>query len=401
MRMLTAVPAPTPTSLATRPEILAFLHDAESETIVRRALHASAPEPDAVRRGRIGQAINHLKEHRSPNSLVVDISDIDLPLSSVRELAEVCEPGVNVVVVGNRGDIGLYRDLMHLGVSDYIVKPLNEDLVQRAVQFGVAGANPDTISQKLGKAVAVMGTRGGVGTTTIAVNLAWHLAYKQGRRVALVDFDLQTGDCGLMLDVKSTTGLREALENSYRIDKVFLDRVMTARGERLFVLSAEESLRDELRFEPRSAETLIAALQSEFHYVIIDMPRVASAINLRAIELSPIRIVVADETIRSAREVVRLRSIIGDGQGAQRNFLVINRSGERRPGYVGKRDFVEAVEMRVHLTIPHIANIGGGIASYGPPPAAGKGPMAQAVAALAAEMSGRPAPTRKWWAPWR
>ncbi len=392
---------PARAAAAARPEVLAFLNDGKSEEIARAALGDLAAGADTIRRGDVMQVIEYLSNHRSPNILIVDIGGLDLPLSKIHQLAEVCEPGVHVIAIGNRSEIGLYRDLLHAGVSDYIVKPLAAELLRRAVDAAANATGPSAISQKLGKAIAVIGTRGGVGATTVAVNLAWHLANKQGRRVALVDLDLQTGDCGLMLSVKSTNGLREALENSHRIDNLFLERVMTRRGDRLFVLTAEESLRDELHFAPDGIDKLLVALQSEFHYVIIDVPRTPSSTGLRAIELAALRILVADETIRSAREIVRLRSVLGDGRGAQRNLLVINHSGERRLGFIPRREFLGAIEMQSTLAIPPISKMAGAAATYGAPQASRKGPIAQTIEKLANEISGRPAAARTWWHPWR
>src|SRR5258708_35413405 len=88
--------------------------------------------------------------------------------------------------------------------------------------------------------VAVNGARGGVGTTTLAVNLAWYLANRQARRVALVDLDLQSGDCALLVNIKPSPGLRDALANPLRIDSLLLDRLITPHGEGLFVLASPD-----------------------------------------------------------------------------------------------------------------------------------------------------------------
>src|SRR5690242_14345128 len=102
--------------------LMAFV-DAESE----RALHeSSALAPFGrnylIMRGGIVKAIEYLGAQRSPHRLIVDISGVDLPLSQMQVLAEVCEPGVTVIAIGERNDVGLYRDLTEIGVSDYIVK---------------------------------------------------------------------------------------------------------------------------------------------------------------------------------------------------------------------------------------------------------------------------------------
>lgn len=388
-------------SISARPAFMAFVTDSDSQGVIRRALPDLAAEPDGLRRGNIAKAIEHLADHRSPELLIVDISGVELPLSQIRLLSEVCEPGVPVVVIGDRNEIGLYRDLVQLGVSDYIVKPLTIELVSRAVEVARHSFTGAPLAQKLGKVIAVTGTRGGVGTTTVATNLAWYLANRGGRRVALIDFDLQTGDCSLILDLQPTSALREALENPNRIDSLYLERVMVPHGDRLFVLSAEESLSDELRFTPDSVEKLITSLRSDFHYVVLDIPRTPSGAIQRAIDLAALRVIVSDTTIRSAREIARMRSVLNHARGSERNFLVVNRNGERRPGHVPLSEFMSTVEMPAIATIPLVTRLPSGQAADGIPQAAQRGPIAQAVEVLAGEISGRPVARKKWWWPWQ
>lgn len=387
--------------ISARPAFMAFVTDSDSQGVIRRALPDLAAEPDGLRRGNIAKAIEHLADHRSPELLIVDISGVELPLSQIRLLSEVCEPGVPVVVIGDRNEIGLYRDLVQLGVSDYIVKPLTIELVSRAVEVARHSFTGAPLAQKLGKVIAVTGTRGGVGTTTVATNLAWYLANRGGRRVALIDFDLQTGDCSLILDLQPTSALREALENPNRIDSLYLERVMVPHGDRLFVLSAEESLSDELRFTPDSVEKLITSLRSDFHYVVLDIPRTPSGAIQRAIDLAALRVIVSDTTIRSAREIARMRSVLNHARGSERNFLVVNRNGERRPGHVPLSEFMSTVEMPAIATIPLVTRLPSGQAADGIPQAAQRGPIAQAVEVLAGEISGRPVARKKWWWPWQ
>ena len=99
--------------------------------------------------------MQHLTEARSPRILVVDISDVPLPVTEVQRLADVCEPGVSVIVIGTRNEVGLYRDLLQAGVAEYIVKPLTADLVGKALNTAMHGANAAPISRKLGKLIAL------------------------------------------------------------------------------------------------------------------------------------------------------------------------------------------------------------------------------------------------------
>ena len=403
MRSVLDAPAPieraTPSKLPVgRPPFLAFVADAETERLLQECVTQLALGQGTILRGGVAKAIEHLGQHRSPHILIVDVSGIELPISKVNELADVCEPGVAVVAIGNRNEIGLYRDLLHAGVADYVVKPLNSQLLAKALASGRAHTGDSSlIHKKRGTLVAFVGARGGVGATTLAVNTAWYLANRQSRRVALVDLDLQNGDCALALDIKPTSGLREALANPLRIDNILLERVMTAVGERLFVLSSEEPLSEDLHFTAVAVETLVSALREQFHYVIVDVPRVPAAPYRRALEMADFCVMVADQTLRSVRDTVRLRAALGEGDGKRRNILVVNRHGEGGRHAVTLHEMQHVVEARPKSVIPFQPSLFTTVAGATKIAAARRGKFADAIAALALEMSGRPPERRRWW----
>src|SRR5215204_4211750 len=124
---------------AGRPAALAFVNDPESEAVLKTALREEAP--GTVLRGDIAKAIVHLSETRSPRVLVVDISNIALPVTEIHRLADVCEPGVSVIVIGTRDEVGLYRDLLQAGVAEYIVKPVTDTLIANALRTATGGAD--------------------------------------------------------------------------------------------------------------------------------------------------------------------------------------------------------------------------------------------------------------------
>jgi pilus assembly protein CpaE len=401
VRSILEVPAPIERqavrALAGRAPLLAFVADAETERVMRDNLAELGLGDATIMRGGIAKAIDALGTQRSPDLLIVDISGDDLPVSRIHSLAEVCEPGVTVVAIGDRNEIGLYRDLMHAGVSDYIVKPLTAQLVARVLTAKDHPGEVGTIHRKTGTLVAVVGARGGVGTTTIAINLSWYLANQQHRRVALLDLDLHSGNCAMALNVKATPGLREALVNPTRIDSTLLERVMAPVGERLFVLSGEEPLRDNVDFTAEAVETLVAALREQFHYVVVDVPRTPSAPFLRALDMADFRIVVADETLRSARDAVRLRDALAGGDGPHRNLLVVNRHGEGGRHAVTLDEMRNILELRPKGVIPFQPTLFSAAASGAPVAAARRGKFSDAIAALAAELSGRVPRRRRWW----
>ena len=380
----------TATAPVGRVRLMAFVWDGETEASLNSCLSHLWFANAKIKRGGIARAIQYLGAERSPEIIVVDISDVEMPASRVHDLAELCEPGVTVVAIGDRNDVGLYRDLIHAGVGEYIVKPVTAQLLAKALFSAPNAAGGTRISRKLGRLIAVVGARGGVGATTLAIHLSSCLANRQNRRVMLLDLDLQTGDCALALNLKPTPGLREALANPMRIDGVFLERTAVVHGERLFVLSAEESLRTDAVFTAEAVETLIGVLRTQFHYVIADVPRIPAAPYRQALDLAEVRVIVADQTLRAVRDTVRLRDALGEGDGKRCDLLLLNRSGEGGRRALTLEEMAKA-KLRPDFVIPFRPKL------FTAPGVAPRGPVLEVVSALAAEISGRALERKRWW----
>jgi pilus assembly protein CpaE len=380
-----------------RPMLMAFVAKANDEACLRACLEDLAFGDTQVIRGGIIKAIDYLSVRRTPTILIVDVSDVDMPASRVFELSEVCEPEVTVIAIGDTNDVGLYRDLMQMGINEYIVKPVTAELIAAALPTNPTAGAPPPISQKLGKMVTVLGSRGGVGATTLAVNLAWYLANRQHRRVALVDFDLHNGDCALTLNLKPTPGLREALTNPLRIDNLFLERAMARHGEFLFVLSSEESLHDQVDFTTEATQILLRVLRLHFHYVIADVPSITPSPYRLAVDIASRQVIVADHTLRSVRDTARLRSVLGGTDTMQRTLVVINRSGEGGRHQAPLNEIEKHLGVRPKIVIPFQPTSFASVSLRGRPLAARPGRFAEAIENLAGEISGRPFRRHRWW----
>jgi pilus assembly protein CpaE len=394
--LLTAQPIEAAPRLAAgRMPLMAFV-DAETERMLQES--SMMLGRSTITRGGIAKAIEYLSEQRSPHLLIVDISGIDLPLSQIHTLAEVCEPGTNVVALGDHNDVGLYRDLVEAGVSNYIVKPLTRELLAKALAPKLNSGDIGRSTLKLGKMVSFVGARGGVGTTTLAANLAWHLANKHSRRVALVDLDLHHGDCALTFNIHNTPGFRDALANPLRLDHLLLDRIMTQHGERLFVLGSEEPLHEDMQFTVPAIDTLFSVLRSQFHYVIADVPRTSTPANRRALEIADRRIIVVDQTMRAMRDAARLAKLFGDGSDATEHstLFVANRVGEFRQHAVTMKDMQNVLQVPPTSMVPFLPSLVAPSAHQGLVAASTRGKFADAVATLALELSGRKR-KQSWW----
>ena len=393
---LTKVSLHTDTPAAAgRLPLMAFV-DAETERVLQEA--SGVLGRCVIMRGGITKAIEYLSAQRSPNLLIVDIGGIDMPLQQIQTLAEVCEPGTSVVAIGNQNDVALYRDLIDIGVTNYIVKPLTRELLTRtlAPQNRANKAEIVRSISKLGKVTSFVGARGGVGTTTLAGNLAWYLANHQTRRVALVDLDLQRGDCSMLFNVPATSGFKDALSNPLRLDHLLLDRIMTKVGDRLFLLGSEEPLQDDVLITVSAIDTLFAVLRSQFHHIVVDVPRIQSLAYRRALEMADHRIIVVDQTMRSMRDGVRITKLFDD-ISEHRNSFVVNRVGEVGNNALSIKDVQEVLQATPACLIPFLPKLMTPAAHDGVLAASMRGKFTTAVASLSTQVSERQEQRRHWW----
>jgi pilus assembly protein CpaE len=331
--------------------MLAFLSDGVSESVLRSLATTMGIASSSVMGGGVKAAVKYLEEHRSPKILFIDLSESELPISDVNELSEVCEPGVIVIALGTRNDVGLFRELLSLGISDYLVKPVSIDLIRRTLAVSQGAAEQDFQGIRSGRLVSVLGVRGGVGATTIAVNSSWILANERSKRVSLIDLDIQFGNVNLFLDLKPSIGFRQVLQTPDRVDSTFIERTMTKHSERLSILSGEEPLDELTPFSEKSLEILLPIVRNQFHYVVLDLPRTVSSTTLYALRKSSIVVLVCDLTILSVREVNRLLGIFQNDTVAQRIIIVANKSHLSPSGEISKEEFEKAINRPVNHTL--------------------------------------------------
>ncbi len=185
-----------------RPRLAVFVADGATEEALRDGLAEALPAGSAFHRGGIKAAIDTLRKMPTPITLIVDISGSAYPLTLLSRLSDVVEPNVRVLVVGDIDDVDFYRAVTHaMGALEYLTKPLTRDMVRRhLLPFFTEGP---AVSEDIGSArvVSVTGSRGGVGATTIAANLAWHFGFTACRHTALLDPDLYLGSAAMLLEL--------------------------------------------------------------------------------------------------------------------------------------------------------------------------------------------------------
>lgn len=374
--------------------VMAYVQDSESEAVLRRlAAHLALPGFE-VHRGTIATAERDLKTKRSPAVLFVDVTGVDRVLDAVQSLSDVCEPQLQLVVIGQSNDVGLFRGLLGLGVADYLFKPLTSELLESVV-WRLTNGNRRGGEGRLGKLVAVTGARGGAGASSIAANLATYLAEKASRRVALVDLDVRTGALALMLGAMPNSGLAEALELPGRIDDLFLERATISIGPRLDLLASEMPAFTSRTMTIEAGEALLGRLQRSYHYVIIDVPMPLLDICRPWLASASVQLLATEGSLLSARDAVQ--RLDAAAAANQRHILIHNKAG--RPGDLSAADIATACNRPADCEIPFLPRAFGTAINMGRPAWQDDQRTESAVALVARELSGQPvsaARTSSW-----
>jgi pilus assembly protein CpaE len=213
-----------------------------------------------------------------------------------------------------------------MGVAEYLHKPLTRENVSRLFGPQISGITLDAGASRGGKVIAVCGARGGVGTTTVAVNLALQLSVATRGHVALLDLHLRQGNTALMLGVKPVSGLRIALEQPERADALFLDRVAVEINERLRLIAAQESLDGTPTPTVDGMRRMLDLLRRRFNYIVIDFPAPATLAEMEALRNARHLLVVMTPDLASIRDADRMQKLAAK-LGINHTTIVLNRLG--------------------------------------------------------------------------
>jgi pilus assembly protein CpaE len=345
----------------------AFVADEETRTAALQAAADAGIGDPQVAVCKLDDMLRALRKMSTPKLLVVDLAGSPDPTADLTRLSEVCDEGTQVVAVGDVNDINLYRSLIGFGVSDYFPKPVSADALAAALTNVGRDPTKETTAAQVGQVISIVGARGGVGATSIAVNVAWLLANEHKRRVALVDLDLFFGSCGLALDLELGRGFREALENPSRIDGLFIERAMVASGDNLFVLSAEESLENTVNFDASAVELLIDHLRRDFQHVIVDLPRFAARTQASLLTPPSAVAIVSDASLAGMRDTMRLSGLLKKIAPKADLKVVLNQVGAHAATELGAADFEKGAETRIGHLVPYDPKAFGASSSTGKP----------------------------------
>jgi pilus assembly protein CpaE len=348
--------APWKSGAGAREPFAAFLCDETSLDTMRNVAVDMGWSLDKCYKGGLRSAVQALSVAASPNILLVDLSESGDPLSDINALAEVCEPGTIVVAIGQVNDVRLYRDLIASGIHDYLLKPLSaahlrDSLAQAQAVFAAPRAH-DAAGAKPHVATAVIGTRGGVGASTLATSLAWLFSADHKLPTALLDLDIHFGTGALCLDLEPGRGLTDAIENPSRIDGLFIERAMIRANDNLAILSAEAPIGTPLMTDGSAFVQLAEEFRAAFEMTVIDMPRNMLINFPQLVADVTVVVLVVEMTLASARDTIRMLSWL-KANAPQTRIVIVANKVQPALAEIGKADFEASIETKIDMTIPY------------------------------------------------
>jgi len=363
--MLSAAEAALGEHTVPRITIHAFCSRAELADLVRQAAGDRRMEraKTLVLDGGLAAAVAYYQDQPTPPLLIVESLEGPQPLlDALGKLAEVCDPGTKVIVVGAANDIALYRELMRRGVSEYLVPPLGP--LQLIAAITALYADPS--QPFVGRQIAFCSAKGGAGASTLAHNVAHLISERMGANTVLVDLDLAFGTAGLDFNQDPLHGIADALGQPDRLDPVLMERMMAKCGDHLSLFAAPASLDRDYDIPTDTFEEVTSKIRSSTPYVVLDLPHAWTAWKRRLLVTSDDVIVVAEPelaSLRNAKNIIDLVKQARPNDAPPR--VVINKMGMPGRPEIPLKDFGEALGVEPSLTVMFDAKLFGQAANNG------------------------------------
>ncbi|PDV87359.1 CtpF protein [Rhizobium sp. H4] len=313
--------------------------------------------------GGIAAAANMFSGAPTPNLIILETkANVGSLLAELAPLAAVCDPTTKVVIVGYYNDIGLYRELIRNGISEYMVQPV----AMPDILAAMASIFVDPEAEPLGRSIAFIGSKGGTGASTIAHNCAFGISNLFSTETILADLDLPYGTANIDFDQDPAQGIAEAVFAPDRLDEVFLDRLLTKCSEHLSLLAAPSLLDRAYDFDGQAFQPVLDVLQRSTPVTVLDVPHAWSEWT-RSVLASVDEVVIAAvpdlANLRNTKNMLdALRKMRPNDKPPH---LILNQVGMPKRPEISPSDFCEPLEIDPIAIIPFDINLFGNAANSG------------------------------------
>ena len=304
-----------------------------------------------VQLGGIPAAIQVYQSQPTPNVLVIEThSPRDQVMAELAQLAEVCQASTKVVVLGHVNDVTLYRELIKAGISEYLVAPITP------LSFidSIAAMFHDPKAAPLGRIISFIGAKGGVGSSTIAHNVAYTTSQLRGIETIITDLDLAFGTASLNFNQDSSGGIMDALGQPDRVDSTLVERLMSKIGDKLSLLNGPGNVEREFSIEAHAIESILNVVRASAPLVVVDVPNMWAPWIKHTLLNSDEIVVTATPELPSLRNAKNLMDMLKAARPNDKPpHLLLNQVGIPKRPEIATVDFAKALGVQPIAIIPH------------------------------------------------
>ena len=348
-----------------RVNIQAFCEDQATAAIIQHASEDRrlAKAHVSVQMGGVEAAVAFYRNASTPNLIIIELLlDRAQMIGDLDRLAEVCDAGTKVIIIGHINDVLLYRELVRRGVSEYVVAPLS---VPQIIE-SIATIYTDPLTGPVGQVIAFVGAKGGSGSSTVCHNTAFAIATSLASDVVIADLDLPFGTAGLDFNQDPLQGIADALATPDRVDEVLLDRLLSRCSDHLSLFAAPGTLDRAYDVEAASCETVLDVVRENVPWVAVDLPHLwtgwAKDLLLKADHV----VITAMPDLANLRNTKNLVDQLKSTRPNDRPpVLVLNQVGVPKRPEISVKDFGHAIELEPKAIFDFDAQLFGTAANNG------------------------------------
>ena len=315
-----------------------------------------------VKMGGVATAIEHYHSVPTPNVIILETEGRTDILAGLDELATVCDPGTRVVVIGTLNEAAPYRELVRRGVSDYVIGPVKPLDVVRSIcsLFSASEALP------VGRVIAVVGAKGGVGASTVAHNVAWAIARDLALDSVVIDLDLAFGTASLDYNQDPLQGIANAVFSPDRLDTAVLERLLAKCTEHLSLLAAPATLERVYDFGADAFDAIFDTLRLTTPCIVLDVPHQWSAWTKRILVGADDILIVAEPDLANLRNTRNMLNALKAARPNDRPPLYcLNQVRMPKRPEIDARGFTKTIETPPIASIPFDSRMFGTAANNG------------------------------------
>jgi len=304
----------------------------------------------SVQEGGMATALEFLTQRSTPELLLVETKSMDEALfNELNALADVCQPGTRVIIVGAENDINLFKTLIDQGISQYFLETVTAEELKTAIVDAFADKSLNAKS----RTIAFSGLRGGVGSSVLAHNVASELARIYDEDVIIVDLDIAFGTAALGYNLQPTQTIADAIAQAGSIDETLLIRYLESGGKNVSLLCAPGNLNSGIEITPHALESVLNIVKQMASYVVLDIPHIWNAWVQDMVVDADDTVIVGTPDLYNLRDGKNMFEFLSPNRGLEApTRLVLNKVGELKKGELSEKEFKDVLGTKPSLNIP-------------------------------------------------